>query len=119
MNNFWDERFSNNESVYGKEPNQFFKEQLSQRSAGNILLPAEGEGRNAIYAAKMGWNVSAFDTSKVGREKALKRAEQEGVTINYKIMDAMEPDYSENSFDSIGLIFSHFPSKIRSSFHKR
>lgn len=119
MNNFWDERFANNKSVYGEEPNQFFKKQLSKLAAGTILLPAEGEGRNAIFAAKCGWDVSAFDTSKVGRENALKRAGQEGVTVDYKIMDAMELDYPENSFDSIGLIFSHFPSKIRSTFHKR
>ena len=119
MNNFWDERFANNESVYGAEPNQFFQEQLSKLTAGTLLLPAEGEGRNAIFAAKLGWDVSAFDTSKVGRENAIKRAEQEGVTIDYKIMDVVELDYLANSFDTIGLIFSHFPSKIRSTFHKR
>lgn len=119
MNNFWDERFANNDSVYGAEPNQFFKEQLSILSAGSILLPAEGEGRNAVFAAKSGWKVTAFDTSKVGRENALRRAEQEGVTINYQIQDVMDFDYPANSFDVIGLIYSHFPSKIRTPFHKK
>lgn len=119
MNNFWDERYANNDSVYGAEPNQFFKEQLSILSAGNILLPAEGEGRNAVFAAKTGWKVTAFDTSKVGQENALKRAKQEGVNIDYKIQDAMEFDYPANSFDAIGLIYSHFPSKIRTAFHKK
>ena len=119
MNNFWDERFANNESVYGKEPNQFFKEQLSKLEAGTILLPAEGEGRNAIYAAKSDWDVSAFDTSKVGRENALKRAEKENVVIDYKLQDIMDFDYPIDNFDAIGLIFSHFLSNIRTKFHRK
>lgn len=119
MNNFWDERFANNKSVYGEEPNQFFKEQLSKLEAGTLLLPAEGEGRNAIFAAKTGWEVSAFDTSKVGRENALKRAQIENVAIDYKLQDILEFDYSENMFDAIGLVFAHFPSIIRAKFHQK
>jgi methyltransferase family protein len=119
MNNFWDERFANNKSVYGEEPNQFFKEQLSKLEAGALLLPAEGEGRNAIFAAKTGWEVSAFDTSKVGRENALKRAKIENVAIDYKLQDILEFDYSENMFDAIGLVFAHFPSIIRAKFHQK
>jgi len=119
MNNFWDERFANNKSVYGEEPNQFFKEKLSKLEAGALLLPAEGEGRNAIFAAKTGWEVSAFDTSKVGRENALKRAQIENVAIDYKLQDILEFDYSENMFDAIGLVFAHFPSIIRAKFHQK
>lgn len=119
MNNFWDERFANNKSVYGEEPNQFFKEQLSKLEAGTLLLPAEGEGRNAIFAAKTGWEVSAFDSSKVGRENALKRAQIENVAIDYKLQDILEFDYSENMFDAIGLVFAHFPSIIRAKFHQK
>ncbi|MEZ4724318.1 MAG: class I SAM-dependent methyltransferase [Candidatus Kapaibacterium sp.] len=119
MNNFWDERFANNKSVYGEEPNQFFKEHLSKLEAGALLLPAEGEGRNAIFAAKTGWEVSAFDTSKVGRENALKRAQIENVAIDYKLQDILEFDYSENMFDAIGLVFAHFPSIIRAKFHQK
>jgi len=119
MNNFWDERFANNKSVYGEDPNEFFKEQLSKLELGALLLPAEGEGRNAIFAAKLGWDVSAFDSSRVGRENALNRAKQENLVIDYKLQDVMDFDYPNNKFDAIGLIFSHFPSNIRSTFHKR
>lgn len=119
MNNFWDERYSNSQSVYGDEPNQFFKNQLTKLAIGSILLPAEGEGRNAIFAAKLGWDVSAFDTSKIGRENALNRAKLENVNIDYILQDATELDYPDNSFDSIGLIFSHFPSNIRTKFHRK
>lgn len=60
MSKFWNERYDTNLYIYGVEPNHFFKETILQLPAGNILLPAEGEGRNAVFAAKIGWKVEAF-----------------------------------------------------------
>lgn len=57
----WNERYSKEEFAYGEEPNQYLKEQLEKLDVGKILFPAEGEGRNGVYAAKLGWNVFAFD----------------------------------------------------------
>ncbi|MDA0985112.1 MAG: hypothetical protein O3C56_04825 [Bacteroidetes bacterium] len=54
MKDFWNERYASTEYVYGKEPNQYFKQILCSLSPGKILLPAEGEGRNAVYAASLG-----------------------------------------------------------------
>ena len=73
---FWNERFGKEEFIYGTEPNQFFKEQLQNLEIGTLLLPAEGEGRNAVYAATQGWEVSAFDISEQGRVKAIFLAKQ-------------------------------------------
>ena len=50
-----------------------------------MLLPGEGEGRNAVFAAKQGWEVSAFDFSEVARVKALANAHREKVMIDYEI----------------------------------
>ena len=75
MKNFWDERYSNKEFVYGTLPNQFFKDQLDKLKPGKILMVGEGEGRNAVYAAKLGWQVDAIDSSNVAKEKAAKLAE--------------------------------------------
>ena len=69
MNSFWNERYSTNEYAYGTEPNEFFKSVLSKLEVGKLLLPGEGEGRNAVYAAKQGWHVTAFDTSIAGKTK--------------------------------------------------
>jgi len=55
--------------VYRTKPNEFFREQLSQLKHNKILLPAEGEGRNTVFAAKNGWLAEAFDLSAAGREK--------------------------------------------------
>lgn len=49
---FWEERFSTEEYIYGKEPNQYFKHSIKKLKKGSILFPAEGEGRNVVYAAE-------------------------------------------------------------------
>ena len=51
MKEFWNERFSSDTYLYGEEPNPHFKEFIDNNHKGNILLPGEGEGRNAVYAA--------------------------------------------------------------------
>jgi len=64
----WDERYSNEAYAYGELPNDYLKEQLEKANVGKILFPADGEGRNGVFAAKLGWDVSAFD-SKPGLKK--------------------------------------------------
>jgi len=81
----WNDRYSNTTFAYGEQPNLYLKEQLEKLSAGNILFPAEGEGRNAVFAAKIGWNVSAFDISDEGKNKAMRLAASNGVAIDYRV----------------------------------
>ena len=52
MKDFWNKRYSEPEFVYGTEPNHFFAEQLDQLKPGKLILPADGEGRNAVFAAQ-------------------------------------------------------------------
>lgn len=80
--NKWDKRYSSEEFAYGEEPNKYLKQQLDKLKVGTILFPAEGEGRNAVYAALLGWNVFAFDISKEGKKKALQLAKSNNVMIN-------------------------------------
>jgi len=77
----WDSRYSEAEYVYGVEPNHYLRNFLEGRPPGKILFPAEGEGRNAVYAALLGWEVEAFDQSEKGREKALRLASRKNVQI--------------------------------------
>ena len=114
----WDDRYSNEEFAYGEEPNNFFKEQIEKLNAGAILFPAEGEGRNAIYAAKLGWKVAAFDISAEGKNKALKLAEANNVSIDYQVGELETLNYQAEQFDVIALIYAHFPAEIKSSIHK-
>lgn len=115
-NEIWNNRYETHKTVYGDKPNQFFKSFIDTHKPGTILLPAEGEGRNAIYAALKGWKVDAFDFSKVAREKALQRAKEEKVTINYEVMDIA--DYkSLKQYDAVGLIYVHLEPVLRKRFH--
>ena len=115
---FWDERYSISEYVYGEHPNAYLKDQLKTLLVGNILFVGEGEGRNAVYAAKLGWKVSAFDISSEGKRKATLLASKHNVDIDYLIGDVHELHYEKNQFDVIVLIFTHFPVSARLFIHK-
>jgi 2-polyprenyl-3-methyl-5-hydroxy-6-metoxy-1,4-benzoquinol methylase len=119
MKKFWDERYSQEEMIYGNEPNEFFREQIQNLKPGKILLPAEGEGRNAVYAATQGWDVHAFDFSDAGRTKALKLASKLGVSIDYQLSAAEDFNCPPNSLDAVALIYVHFPPVIRLAFHAK
>ncbi len=115
----WEDRFGKDAFAYGTEPNDFLKTQLNLLTPGTILFAAEGEGRNACYAARKGWNVFAFDISQEGKKKALHLAEQQLVTLNYQIGQLPELDFKANQFDTIALIYAHFPAAIKSSYHQK
>jgi hypothetical protein len=116
---FWNERYQNNETVYGLLPNVFFKHCIDKINTGKLLLPAEGEGRNAVYAAKNGWDVTAFDYSAVAKEKALKLALSHQVTFAYQTTDFLSFQAEPASMDAVALIYAHIPPEIRSKFHHK
>ncbi|MCV2483381.1 class I SAM-dependent methyltransferase [Flavobacterium sp. SH_e] len=122
MNNWtqrWDDRYKSEEFAYGEKPNNYLKEQIEKLEPGKILFPAEGEGRNAIFAAKLDWEVSAFDISEEGRNKALKLAEASDVSIDYQVGELETLDFQEQRFDAIALIYAHFPATIKFEIHKQ
>jgi 2-polyprenyl-3-methyl-5-hydroxy-6-metoxy-1,4-benzoquinol methylase len=114
----WNDRYSEKGFAYGDQPNNYLKEQLQKLNAGTILFGAEGEGRNAVFAAKLGWKVSAFDISEEGQKKALKLAELNKVTMNYQVGDLPALNYNKEQFDAIALIYAHFPANIKSQYHR-
>ena len=118
MQNQWDERYARQEYIYGTEPNNFLKEQLTLLKPGRILFPAEGEGRNAVYAASLGWETEAFDQSTEGQKKALQLAGQKGVTINYYIQSLEGWNPEPDQYDCIALIFLHLPDDLRWQVHQ-
>lgn len=115
----WNERYSKAEYAFGETPNDYLKEQIEKLQPGSALFAAEGEGRNAVFAATLGWNVSAFDISPVGRQKALRLAAMHGVTLAYEVGELTNLPYKPESFDLIALIYAHFPAAIKSSYHRK
>jgi 2-polyprenyl-3-methyl-5-hydroxy-6-metoxy-1,4-benzoquinol methylase len=115
MAKVWDERYSKKEYHYGKDPNSFLKEELPKLKPGNILFIGEGEGRNAVYAATLGWNVDAIDFSEEGKRKAENLAEEFGVKINYQIKDFSTFTPQEKYYDAVGIFFIHLDEELKSS----
>jgi SAM-dependent methyltransferase len=117
---FWDEKYQDSEYVYGTSPNAFLKDYLS--NVGNhlkILFPCDGEGRNAVYAASLGHEVTAFDFSQSGKEKALKLAKDNQVNIDYHVEDAITFYYGIKDFDLIVFVFAHFLPEVRHLIHQK
>lgn len=120
MKEMWDKRYGNTEYAYGEEPNAFLKKTLDKLDLkGSILLPAEGEGRNAVYAAKKRMEVFAFDISIEGKNKALELAKKNNVEINYEVGEFFNLNIANYSYDSAALIYAHFPPNIRDSYHQK
>ena len=115
----WDERYSNEEYAYGKEPNDFLKAKYHKIPKGNVLCLAEGEGRYGVYLAKTGYNVTAVDSSKVGLQKAEKLAAENGVTLNLIHADLAEYDLGTSKWDGIVSIYVPFHATLRVELHKK
>ena len=115
MYEFWEQRYREEGYAYGEKPNVFLKQVLDTMKPGKILLPAEGEGRNAIYAAINGWDVDAYDFS----ENAKDFASEHNVSINNSHSSHSDLDQYQQSYDAIGLIYAHVPNDIRRQFHQQ
>lgn len=119
MKEFWNNRYSAEEYIYGKEPNAYFRQIIQRMKPGRLLVPGAGEGRDAVFAAQLGWQVYAFDQSRVGKEKALALASEKGVAIVYHIADVSEVEFPSQSFDLIAIIYFHLPRSARQEFYNK
>lgn len=112
---FWNKKFSNEEYIYGSSPNVFIEQQLANlKVPQKILFAGAGEGRNAVYAARKGHDVYAYDQSDVAAQKAHSLAAQLGVDLAYTVEDALNISYPTECMDIIVMNFFHLPSDIRS-----
>jgi SAM-dependent methyltransferase len=115
---FWDERYSVAEYVYGTAPNRWLEAEAYRiPRGGRVLSLGEGEGRNAVWLAEQGYDVTAVDSSPVGLEKARRLAEARGVEVRTVLADlaGFRPD--PGSFDGLVLVYVHLPPAIRASAH--
>ena len=115
----WDERYSAEGYAYGTAPNQFLKENVHSIPKGKVLSLAEGEGRNAVFLAQLGYSVTAVDASLVGLNKARNLAEKNGVVIECMHADLADYDLGNNEWDAIVSIFCPLPSSLRIALYKK
>lgn len=115
----WDERYKTDEYVYGTEPNDFLKQNASKLKGSKVLCLAEGEGRNAVYLGKLGFDVTAVDASRVGLDKAQRLATDHQVNIEVQVADLADYDPGESQWDAVVSIFCAIPGVIRKRLHQR
>lgn len=115
----WNARYSTEEYVYGTTPNDFLLEMSHYIKGANVLCLAEGEGRNAVYLAREGYNVFAVDASVVGLEKAENLADESYVNINIQVADLADYEIAPETWDGIVSVFCHLPPKVRKALHRK
>ena len=87
--------------------------QKKYKLSGDALTIAEGEGRNAVFLAEQGMNVTAWDYAENGMAKTKKLAHERKVDVQTKLVDLNEASWEKNKWDEIVCIFGHFPSELR------
>jgi ubiquinone/menaquinone biosynthesis C-methylase UbiE len=84
----WDERYAGGEYLWDVEPNQFVERHAAGLEPGTAIDLAAGEGRNAVWLAQRGWQVTAVDFSQVGLDKADRLAAHHGVSARVETVNA-------------------------------
>ncbi|QKT03852.1 class I SAM-dependent methyltransferase [Ectothiorhodospiraceae bacterium 2226] len=113
----WNERYAEPGYAYGTEPNTFVVSVADRIPPGPVLSLGEGEGRNAVYLAGRGHDVTAVDASDVGLAKARQLAAEAGVTVATEVADLADFELGEGAWSAIVSIFCHVPPPVRRRVH--
>ncbi len=104
----WNERYAKSERPYGSEPNQFLRESVGLIIGKNVLCVADGDGRNGLWLAQQGFNVTSLDYSDVAINNVQNLASRNGVTIKTECVDLLKADWPKDAFDAVVIVYSHF-----------
>ena len=111
--NMWDERYASDEYVYGTDPNEFLAAEYRRIPPGRVLCLSEGEGRNGVFLAQQGYEVTGVDASIVGLDKAQRLASERRVSIRTEVCDLADYDLGQGAWQGIVSIFGHLPPDLR------
>ena len=105
----WDERYTRDDYLFGTEPAAFLAAHAKLLEPGmRALVVADGEGRNSVFVAEHGVEVTAMDASPVGAAKAKRLADQRGVSVDFQVADIHEWDWTARQYDLVIGIFIQF-----------
>ncbi|MBM4253033.1 MAG: class I SAM-dependent methyltransferase [Deltaproteobacteria bacterium] len=114
MKDQWDQRYSSQNFFYGREINDFLRDSIALiPKGGRVLMLAEGEGRNAVALARLGFQVTAVDWSKVGLQKLNDWARSEHLQVETVCADLTQFDFGQSKWDAIVSIWFHLPTNKR------
>ncbi len=116
----WEERYAKPGYCYGTEPNDFLVAALRTHGAakGKALCLAEGEGRNAVYLAALGYHPLAVDQSPTGLAKAVQLASTKDVALETLCVDLNDLEFRVGVYTLATCIFGHVPPELRRKVHR-
>ena len=116
----WDERYQTPEYIFGDQPCQWLiMNQHRLPKCGSAIALGDGEGRNGVFLAEVGLQVTSVDLSEVGLNKARDLASTRGVAIETIQADLEHYTMTPESQDLIVSIYCHLPETIRQVVHQR
>lgn len=116
----WETRYGDSaDYIYGTEPNDHLVEAAGDLAPGRALCVADGEGRNGVYLASLGHDVTSIDLTEAGMAKARRLAADRDVRLSTVVTDVADYDLGTEQWDLIVSIFAHMPPPIRRSLHAR
>ncbi len=113
----WNARFAREDFLFGEEPNEFLRTQAHWLRAGDsVLCVADGEGRNSVWLAEQGFQVTAFDFAPNAVAKAKRLAERRNVSVSHELGDAYTWPWTVKRYDAVVAVFIQFlPPDYRDS----
>ncbi|WP_067481370.1 class I SAM-dependent methyltransferase [Actinomadura hibisca] len=105
----WDARYAAAEMVWSAEPNRFVAEEFGGLPPGRALDLAAGEGRNALWLAGLGWDVTAVDFSAAGVERGRRLAAERSLDVEFVVADVTAWTPPEDGFDAVVVAYLHLP----------
>ncbi|MBA3402876.1 MAG: class I SAM-dependent methyltransferase [Actinobacteria bacterium] len=109
----WDRKYGEKEQLWSREPNRHVVEEAQALAPGRALDLACGEGRHAVWLAKLGWRVTAVDFSEVAIEKGRVRAAREKIEIDFRTADLLDFEPEPGAFDLVLVLFLQLPPDER------
>src|SRR4029077_17771737 len=103
---FWDQRYRAPEYIFGTEPNVFLAGQKKHFKRGDRILDVGcGEGRNSVWLAGLGCDVTGLDVSPLALDKARRLAAGQGVPVQFVETDVRDWTWEPTSFDAVVCVF--------------
>jgi len=115
----WDERHAARDPIESFEPDPTLVDEIGSLRPGRALDLGAGDGRNAIWLASQGWQVTAVDFSQVALDRGRALATARGVRVEWQLADLLEWTPGASRFDLVTLFFIHLPPDERRDVYAR
>lgn len=109
----WDRRYAASDYVWTVRPNAFLVREVEQMAPGRAIDLACGEGRNAVWLARLGWEVTGVDFSAVALDKARRLAEEHGVSARWEQADVLAWEPPADGVDLVIVLYLQLPADQR------